>query len=54
MIPIIRYEEISRERILSRTGERTDVADGVAEIIREYQQSEGVRLQAVPARYRVD
>lgn len=26
----------------------------VAEIIREYQQSEGVRLQAVPARYRVD
>ena len=34
MIPIIRYEEISRERILSRTGERTDVADGVAEIIR--------------------
>lgn len=26
----------------------------VAEIIRDYQRSEGVRLQAVPARYRVD
>ncbi len=26
----------------------------VAEIIRDYQRSEGVRLQAVPARYRMD